>query len=86
MDRLDAMRVFARIVEQRSFTLAASGLGLLLTTTLLGLRRYLRQRKLQMPGAMTGLWLGIGGALIAGFLPLGADLRMDKCRRQQKMR
>jgi hypothetical protein len=52
----------------------ASGLGLLLTTTLLGLRRYLRQRKLQMPIAMTGLWLGIGAALIAAFLLAGTLL------------
>lgn len=28
MDRFDAMRVFTRVVEQRSFTLAAQGLGL----------------------------------------------------------
>jgi hypothetical protein len=41
----------------------AAGLGLLLTTSFLGLRRYLRQRKLQMPAAMTGTWLGMGTAL-----------------------
>ncbi len=41
----------------------ASGLGLLLTTSFLALRRYLRQRKLQMPGAMTGAWLAVGGGL-----------------------
>jgi hypothetical protein len=52
----------------------ASGLGLLLTTTLLGLRRYLRQRRLQMPAAMTGLWLGLGAALIAAFLLAGTFL------------
>ncbi|MFA6021823.1 MAG: LysR family transcriptional regulator, partial [Rhodospirillales bacterium] len=28
MDRLDAMRIFTRIVEQRSFTAAAESLGL----------------------------------------------------------
>ena len=33
-----------------------SGLGLLLTTSFLGLRRYLRQRKLRMPAAITGAW------------------------------
>jgi hypothetical protein len=54
-----------------------SGLGLLLTTTLLGLRRYLRQRKLQMPGAMTGLWLGVGAALIAAFLIVAALLPLS---------
>ncbi|HWB09043.1 MAG TPA: hypothetical protein VG826_07460, partial [Pirellulales bacterium] len=42
----------------------ASGMGLLLTTSFLGLRRYLRQRKLEMPTTMTGTWLGVGAALI----------------------
>src|SRR5262249_36972964 len=52
----------------------ASGLGLLLTTSFLGLRRYLRQRKLQMPVAMTGVWLLVGGILIALLLTTGALL------------
>jgi hypothetical protein len=52
----------------------ASGLGLLLTTSYLGLRRYLRQRKLQMPVAMTGLWLALGGGLIVVLMVLGALL------------
>src|SRR5262249_6225413 len=51
-----------------------SGLGLLLTTTFLGLRTYLRGRKLQMPVAMTGVWLTVGGALIILFLVGGALL------------
>jgi len=51
-----------------------SGLGLLLATCYLGLRRYLRQRKLQMPKAMTGLWLVIGGALVVVLLAAGALL------------
>src|SRR5580704_4228135 len=38
----------------------ASALGLLLTTSFLGLRRYLRQRKLQMPAKMTRAWLVTG--------------------------
>jgi hypothetical protein len=49
-----------------------SGLGLLLTTSFLGLRRYLRQRKLRMPLAMTGVWLMAGGILITALLFLGA--------------
>jgi hypothetical protein len=53
---------------------AASALGLLVTTAFLGLRRYLRQRKLQMPKAMTGAWLGLGGCLIFVLLVLGALL------------
>src|SRR5262245_45350284 len=48
----------------------ASGLGLLLTTSFLGLRRYLRQRKLQMPAAMTGTWLAMGTALAVVLLGL----------------
>jgi hypothetical protein len=41
----------------------ASALGLLLTTSFLGLRRYLRQRHLQMPAAMAGAWMGLGTSL-----------------------
>jgi hypothetical protein len=48
----------------------ASALGLLLTTSFLGLRRYLRQRKLQMPLAMTGTWIGMGTGLAAALLLL----------------
>jgi hypothetical protein len=65
---------------RRSFTfwLAAiyvgSAMGLLLTTSFLGLRRYLRQRKLQMPMSMTGIWLGMGALLVVGFLVVGALL------------
>jgi hypothetical protein len=50
----------------------ACGLGLLLTTSFLGLRRYLRGRRLQMPAAMTGLWLTLGCALILAILLLGS--------------
>jgi hypothetical protein len=42
-----------------------AGLGLLLTTSLLGLRRYLRQRQVEMPVDMTAAWLAVGGGLIA---------------------
>jgi len=47
-----------------------SALGLLLTTSFLGLRRYLRQRKLQMPAAMTRMWLGTGTAIAIALLVL----------------
>jgi hypothetical protein len=50
------------------------GLGLLMTTCFLSLRRYLRQRRLQMPAAMTGTWLMTGGGLIAVLLLVGALL------------
>jgi hypothetical protein len=51
-----------------------SGLGLLLTTCFLSLRRYLRQRKLQMPAAMTLTWLALGGGLTLALLVVGALL------------
>lgn len=47
-------------------------LGLLLTTCFLGLRRYLRQKRLRMPAAMTAMWLVSGGGLVAVLLLLGA--------------
>ncbi|MBX9623689.1 MAG: DUF4129 domain-containing protein [Gemmataceae bacterium] len=52
----------------------ASFLGLLATTTLLGLRRYLRQRKATMPGSLTAGWLGLGAGLIVLFVVVGAAL------------
>jgi hypothetical protein len=51
----------------------ASGLSLLLITSFLGLRRYLRRRSLEMPAAMTTSWIGVGGAMIVALL-LGALL------------
>jgi hypothetical protein len=52
----------------------ASGLGLLLATHYLGLRRYLRQRNLTMPVSMTGVWLIMGGILVSVLLLVGAVL------------
>ena len=49
-----------------------SGLGLLLTTSFLGLRRYLRQRRIEMPTLMANLWLGTGGVLIGLLLVASA--------------
>jgi hypothetical protein len=48
----------------------ASALGLLLTTSILGLRRYLRQRNLQMPAAMSRTWLATGAAVVIAVLCL----------------
>ncbi len=48
----------------------ASALGLLLMTSFLGLRRYLRQRRLQMPASMTGSWIAMGSALAVAILLL----------------
>ena len=48
----------------------AAALALLLTTSFLGLRRYLRQRRLVMPVAIAGTWLGLGAFLIVSILAL----------------
>jgi hypothetical protein len=50
-----------------------AALCLLMTTSFLGLRRYLRQRFLRMPFTVTGLWL-ITGSLVALFILLVALL------------
>jgi hypothetical protein len=50
----------------------ASGFGLLLTTCFLGLRRYLRQRRLKMPRAMVATWMAFGGSLLVAFLVVAA--------------
>lgn len=53
----------------------AAGLSLLMATSFLSLRRYLRQRNQEMPGEMAAVWLGTGTAIIfillllASFLP-----------------
>jgi hypothetical protein len=49
---------------QLLFIYTASGLGLLLSTSFLGMRRYLRQRRQEMLLRMVNLWLGTGVALI----------------------
>ncbi len=51
-----------------------SGMGLLLTTSFLGLRRYLRQRRIEMPTLMANLWLGTGAVVIGILLVLAALL------------
>ncbi len=52
----------------------ASGLGLLLTTSFLGLRRYLRQRRIEMPTMMANLWLATGTAIVAVLIVTAALL------------
>jgi hypothetical protein len=60
--------------RQNAFNLlciyTGSGLGLLLATSFLGLRRYLRQRRQEMPLSIVNLWLTIGGLMIAGVMLL----------------
>ena len=48
----------------------AAALGLFLTTSFLGLRRYLRQRYLNMPRAISLGWLRFGGGMILTVLVL----------------
>ena len=57
-----------RYAFQLLFLYTASGLGLLLTTSFLGLRRYLRQRRQEMPLRMVNLWLPSGAVLIVGVM------------------
>lgn len=52
----------------------ASGFGLLLTTSFLALRRYLRQRRIEMPTSMANLWIGIGAVTIVALLMFSAML------------
>lgn len=65
---------------RRSYTfwLAAvyvgTALGLLMTTSFLGLRRYLRTRNVEMPKAVVGVWLGLGAVVIILFLTVAALL------------
>jgi hypothetical protein len=59
-----------RYVFQLMVLYVAAALGLLLTTSFLGLRRYLRQRRLEMPSEMAGVWMGTGAAIIVGLLLL----------------
>jgi hypothetical protein len=63
-----------RVVFQEMAVFVGSGLGLLMTTTLLGLRKYLRDRGANIPTKMTGGWLGLGAAIIVLFLAIGAAL------------
>ena len=46
----------------------ASGLALLMMTSFLGLRRYLRHRQLSMPMGMSGIWIGVGLLMIGGLM------------------
>ena len=46
----------------------AAALGLLLTTSFLGLRRYLRQRRLQMAPDVARTWIGFGTTVAAAIL------------------
>jgi hypothetical protein len=69
-DNVDHRRYIFRLLV----IYVASGLGLLLTTSFLGLRRYLRQRRLQMPVAMAGLWVTLGGVMILVLLAVALIL------------
>ncbi len=63
-----------RYVFMLMLVYVAAGLGLLLTTSFLGLRRYLRQRRIEMPTLMANLWLTTGVAIILVLLAAAAIL------------
>jgi hypothetical protein len=52
----------------------ASALALLVTTSFLGLRRYLRQRHVEMPGPMAATWVTLGAVLIVAVMMLAGLL------------
>ncbi len=52
-------------------------LSLLVLVSLLGLRRYMRQRDLEMNDAITFRWIGIGVASVAGLLAIGLILPLS---------
>jgi len=54
----------------------ASGLGLLVCTSFLNLRRYLRQRKVSVPGTVTLAWVGLGSVWIVVLVGAGLMLAM----------
>lgn len=59
-----------RYAFQLLWAYVASALSLLLATSFLGLRRYLRQRRIKMPAAMARGWLALGGGLVVVILLL----------------
>jgi hypothetical protein len=68
----DAARRQASFLQMTVYI--GSALMLLVTTSLLGVRRYLRQRKAKVPTAMTASWLGLGALIVCVFLVVGAFL------------
>ena len=60
-----------RWVFQLLVIYVAAALGLLLTTSFLGIRRYLNQRRLDLPLDMAAAWLAVGTAMIAALLLVG---------------
>lgn len=72
VDPADADRRRATFLQMAVYV--GSALGLLVTTSLLGLRKYLQERNARVPAIMTYGWLGLGGGLIVAFLVVGAFL------------
>lgn len=74
------MFILASDEQRRAFAFwcmciyVASALGLLAVTSLLGLRRYLRQRGLAMPVQMTGTWLAAAAVVASVVLVVGSLL------------
>jgi hypothetical protein len=63
----------------------AAALALLVTTSFLNLRRYLRQRRVEMPLPITGTWVGVGALsivavmLFAALIPRpGAEIALSR--------
>ena len=65
-------------LRRRTFWLlvvyVAAGLALLLSTSFLSLRRYLRSRNLEMPNEMAAVWLSTGGLMVVALLLIASLL------------
>ncbi|WP_425614897.1 DUF4129 domain-containing protein [Anatilimnocola sp. NA78] len=65
-------------LRRRTFWLlvvyVAAGLALLLSTSFLSLRRYLRSRNLEMPNEMAAVWLSTGGVMVVALLIIASLL------------
>ena len=68
----DQSRRWSTLVEMAVFV--GSGLGLLMSTSLLGLREYLRERNARLPLTPLLAWLGFGAGLIVFGLAVSALL------------
>ena len=73
-----AMQKFSGGYRENAFRLlvvyVAAALALLMSTSFLQLRKYLRQRKLEMPVDMTIVWLGTGTIIILAILAVSMVL------------
>ena len=81
IDVNDGDRRWSSFVEMAVYV--GSGLGLLTTTSLMGLHRYLDERSARIPYTLTLSWLSIGLGLTVLFIGVAAMLRPDRIRKHR---